>query len=266
MIKRTTIPDILDKKNNSKVVALTCYTAQFSEILDNHVDILLVGDSLGMTIYGFDNTLSVTVRMMIDHGKAVAKTTKKALVVVDLPFGTYENSKEKAYDVAAKILSETEASAIKLEGGVELSSTIEYLTKRGIPVMGHIGLMPQRFKMIGTFASKGHTHQQGLEILNDARAIANSGAFSIVLEAVVEKLGKEISKEIAVPIIGIGAGRYCDGQILVLDDILGIFDRFNPKFVKKYGNLNKNAEDAIKKFARDVRNSKFPELKNVYKW
>ena len=265
MKNRIKIPDILEKKNKNKIVALTCYTSQFSKILDKYADILLVGDSLGMVVYGHDDTLSVTIRMMIDHGKAVVKTTKSSLVIVDLPFNTYESNKEKAYEVAARILSETGANAIKLEGGVELASTIEFLTKRGIPVMGHVGLMPQRLKMIGSFRSMGHTKNQEVKILNDAIAVSNSGAFSIVIEAVKEGLGKNISEKLKIPTIGIGAGRFCDGQIMVLDDLLGIFDNFTPKFVKKYGKIGQAAEEAVKQYSMDVKNKKFPSLKNVYK-
>ncbi len=265
MSKKITIHEIVNRKNKNKIVALTCYTAQFSKTLDKYADILLVGDSLGMIIYGHDDTLSVTERMMIDHGKAVAKNTKNALVVVDLPFNTYESNKEKAYKTAGNILASTGADAVKLEGGIELASTVEFLTKRGIPVMGHVGLMPQRVKMTGGFVLMGHNETQELKILNDARAIANAGVFSIVVEAVKEKLGKAISEELDIPTIGIGAGRYCDGQILVLDDVLGIFDKFTPKFVKKYGCLSKSIENAIKQYSADVRNKKFPSLKNVYK-
>ena len=265
MGNRITVPDILNRKNKSKIVALTCYTSQFSKVADKYADILLVGDSLGMVIYGHDNTLSVTERMMIDHGKAVVKTTKKSLVVVDLPFNTYESNKEKAYQTAARIIAETGAQAVKLEGGCELADTVDFFTKRGIPVMGHVGLMPQRVNITGGFTTMGLTEQHKLKILNDAKSIANAGAFSIVLEALKESVGKNISENLDIPTIGIGAGRFCDGQIIVLDDVLGIYDNFTPKFVKKYGNLNKNAENALKQYSIDVKTKKFPTLKNVYK-
>lgn len=265
MNKRIIISDILLKKGKSKIVAMTCYTAQFSNLFDKYTDLLLVGDSLGMVVYGLENTLNVTVRMMVDHGKAVVNTTKNSLIVVDLPFGSYENSKEKAFVTAAKIISKTGASAIKIEGGSEFSETVKFLVDRGIPVMGHIGLLPQRVKTVGKFSVAGKSSMDEKRILKDAKCLEKAGAFAIVVEAVKESLGKRITKSISIPTVGIGAGRFCDGQILVADDMLGLFNNFTPKFVKKYANLNKEIDKAVKKYSEDVTLGKFPDKDTIYK-
>lgn len=264
-IKRYTVPDIFLKKNKSKIVSLTCYSAQTAKIVDQYADIILVGDSMGMTLYGHKNTLSVTKQMIIEHGKAVVNNTKRALIVVDLPFGTYESSKEKAFINAAEILSKTGANAIKLEGGIEFSETIKFLVERGIPIMGHVGLMPQRINIKGKFKPQGKSSAETKKIIKDAKSITNAGVFSIVVEAVKENLGKLITKNISVPTIGIGAGKYCDGQILVIDDMLGLFNTFTPKFVKKYANLHDDIDKAVKNYKQEVLNGKFPSAKNVYK-
>ncbi len=264
MKKRITVPDIYNKKNKEKIVVLTCYTAQMAKVLDNHVDILLVGDSLGMTIYGHSNTLSVTKRMMIDHGLSVSKNSSKALVVVDMPFGTYESDKVKAFDLAAEILSKTHASAVKVEGGTEIAETINFLVNRGIPVMGHIGLMPQKINLVGKFLSVGKNKSEEKRIISDAKAVTEAGAFAVVLEAMKNDLGKKITKQISIPTIGIGAGLYCDGQILVIDDLLGLYSDFTPKFVKNYANLNQIIDESVKQFSKEVRSSKFPTPKYTY--
>ncbi len=264
MENRLTIPEICNKKNLSKIVMLTCYTAQMAKILDNHVDILLVGDSLGMTIYGHDNTLSVTTRMMIDHGKCVVNNSKRALVVVDMPFGTYEADKFKAFDTASKILSNTNATAIKLEGGLEIASTIDFLVTRGIPVMGHVGLMPQKINLVGKFKSVGKNKAEENKILNDAKAVSDAGAFSLILEAMKSELGKKITMSVKTPCIGIGAGKYCDGQVLVVDDLLGLYKNFTPRFVKKYSDLNDIINKSVEKYSKEVRNLKFPTSKHSY--
>ena len=261
MKKRITVPDIYNKKNKEKIVVLTCYTAQMAKVLDNHVDILLVGDSLGMTIYGHSNTLSVTKRMMIDHGLSVSKNSSKALVVVDMPFGTYESDKVKAFDLAAEILSKTHASAVKVEGGTEIAETINFLVNRGIPVMGHIGLLPQTSKR---FALKGKNFNEKKNILEDAKLLSDAGVFSIVIECVVENLAKKITKAVKVPTIGIGASKHCDGQILVTDDIVGL-SNFRPRFVKQYSNIKKIIEKSVKRYCNDVKNKKFQTTKHVYK-
>tara|TARA_B100001989_G_scaffold143394_1_gene101967 strand:+ start:1366 stop:2175 length:810 start_codon:yes stop_codon:yes gene_type:complete len=264
IINRYTVPEIFLKKNKSKIVSLSCYTAQFAKIADKYADIILVGDSMGMVVYGQKNTLSVTKQMMIEHGKAVVNSTKKALVVIDLPFGTYENSKKRAFKVSTEILSKTGASAVKLEGGIELADTIHYLVERGIPVMGHIGLMPQRINIKGKFISQGHSSLEVKKIITDAKSISSAGVFSIVVEAVKESLGKKITSSVSAPTIGIGAGKYCDGQILVTADMLGLSDTFTPKFVKKYANLYSDIDEAIKKYKNEVLNGKFPSAKNIY--
>ena len=264
MNRRLTIPNILSKKGKSKIVMLTCYTAQMAQILDNHVDILLVGDSLGMTIYGHKDTLSVSQRMMIDHGLSVVNNSSNALVVVDMPFGSYEADKVKAFEAAAELISKTKASAIKIEGGVEIADTIEFIVERGIPVMGHIGLMPQKINLVGKFLSVGKNKKEENKVLADAKAITDAGAFSLVLEAVKTQLGKKVTTLIDIPCIGIGAGKHCDGQVLVIDDLLGFYDELSPKFVKKYTNLKSIIDTSVKKYTKEVRSSKFPSDKYSY--
>ena len=264
MNNRVNISDLYKKKENSIIVGLTCYTAQMAKILDNHVDILLVGDSLGMIIYGHHNTLSVSKRMMIDHAKCVVENSKKALVVVDLPFGSYESDKTKAFDIAAELISETNATAVKLEGGVEISKTIDFLVSRGIPVMGHIGLMPQKINLVGKFSALGKSQEEENKILEDAKAISDSGAFAVVLEAMKSKLAKKITDKFEILSIGIGAGKFCNGQILVIDDLLGLYNNFTPKFVKKYSNLSQIINKSVEQFSKDVRSSKFPTKKHSY--
>ena len=262
-IKRLTVPEIFLKKNKSKIVSLVSYTAQIARIVDKYTDVILVGDSMGMVLYGKKNTLSVTKEMMIEHGKAVVENTKRSLVVVDLPFGTYESSKKKAFNVAAEILSRTGASAVKLEGGIELADTINYLVERGIPVMGHVGLMPQRINIKGKFVSQGKSSAEIKKIIADAKSVESAGAFSMVVEAVKESLGKKITKSVNIPTIGIGAGKYCDGQILVTEDILGL-SNVAPKFVKKYVDLDDAIKIAVKKYAAEVKDRTFPSSEHVY--
>ncbi len=265
LIKRYTVPEIFLKKNKSKIVSLTCYSAQIAKIVDQYADIILVGDSLGMTLYGHKNTLSVTKEMLIEHGKAVVNNTRRALIVVDLPFGTYEGSKEQAFKCSSEIISKTGAHAIKLEGGIEFSETIKFLVERGIPIMGHIGLMPQRIKIEGKFSAQGNSPSETKKIIKDAKSIAAAGVFSMVVEAVKQNLGKVLTKTVSVPTIGIGAGKYCDGQILVSDDMLGLFNTFTPRFVKKYANLYSDIDKAVKSYQQEVLNGKFPSAKNIYK-
>ena len=264
MNKRQTVADILSKKGKVKIVMLTCYTAQMAKILDNHVDILLVGDSLGMTIYGHKDTLSVSSRMMIDHGLCVVNNSSKALVVVDMPFGSFEADKVKAFEIAAELISKTKASAIKIEGGVEIADTVNFIVERGIPVMGHIGLMPQKIKLVGKFLSVGKTKKEENKVLADAKAITDAGAFSIVLEAMKTGLGKKVTNLINIPCIGIGAGKYCDGQVLVIDDLLGFYDELSPKFVKKYANIQNIVNTSVKNYTKEVKSSKFPSKKYSY--
>ncbi len=264
MNRRINIKNILELKNKEKIVALTCYTSLTAEIIDQHTDLILVGDSLGMTIYGFKNTLNVTLRMMIDHGNAVVRATKKAFVVVDMPFGSYEGDKNKAFDNAAKLISETGAQALKLEGGYELEETVYFLSQRGIPIMGHIGLMPQKINTFGNFSTQGKDKSTALKIMQDAKSLSEAGVFSMVIEAVPELVGKKITSAIKIPTVGIGAGKHCDGQILVIDDLLGLYKDFKPKFAKQYVNLNNIIAKAVVKYKKDVKNIDFPFLENTY--
>ena len=254
------INKILKKKNKQPIVCLTAYSKAVAKIADKYCDIILVGDSLGMVLYGMKSTREVNIDTMILHGRTVKNFAKKSLVVFDMPFNTYKN-KFIAYQNVKKVIKLTKCDAIKLEGGKKISNIIKYLTSKGIPVMGHVGLLPQT---TNNFKTKGKNFRQQKQILEDAIAISNSGVFSIVIECVVEKLAKKISKNISVPTIGIGASKYCDGQILVSDDLLGLSD-FLPKFVKKYTNLNYVIEKSIKNYSRDVKLRRFPSSKNVYK-
>ncbi len=264
MNKRTSIKDISLLKNKRKIISVSCGVSSLVKIADNHVDIILVGDSIGMTIYGLSDTLKVSLQIMINHGKAVVNSTTKSFIVVDMPFSTYEQNKEKAFANAAKLLARTGAQAIKLEGGEELSETVKYLSERGIPIMGHIGLMPQRFNISGGFTTQGKTSDSSEKIINDAKSLTSAGAFSVVLEAIPEKLGKIITSSIAVPTIGIGAGRYCDGQILVLEDLLGTNKDFSPRYLKKYASIHKIIDKAIMNYSNDVKKKAFPKKEHTY--
>jgi 3-methyl-2-oxobutanoate hydroxymethyltransferase len=254
------IENILNKKNIIPITCLTAYSKITAQLSDGVCDIILVGDSLGQVLYGMKTTKDVNLDTMILHGKAVKQHVKKSLVVVDMPYKTYTN-KFNAYKNAKKIIQSTNCDAVKLEGGKSIAKIINYLVRKNIKVMGHIGLLPQSSK---NFKTKGRTPADKKKILDDAIAISNSGAFAIVIECVVEDLAKSITKQISIPTIGIGASRYCDGQILVIDDMLGLSD-FSPKFVKQYSYLKKIAKKAIKNYAKDVRLRKFPFIRNVYK-
>jgi len=258
-MRKITIKKISKKKNKTPIICLTAYSKSIAEIADKYCDIILVGDSLGMVLYGMKSTREVKIETMILHAKTVKQNTKKSVVVFDMPYKTYTN-KFAAYENAKKVMKMTKCDAIKLEGGKEISKTIKYLVNKGIPVMGHIGLLPQsstKYKL------KGKNLAQKRKILEDAMTISNSGVFSIVVECVVEDLAKMITKNVSVPTIGIGASKYCDGQILVIDDMLGL-SNFSPKFVKKYSNLRKIIKKCIKNYAIDVKKRKFPSFKNVY--
>ncbi len=256
--KRTTIRDIRARKGKEPVVALTAYTTPIARLLDPHVDVLLVGDSLGMVLYGMDSTLGVSLDMMIAHGKAVVRGSTLACVVVDLPFGSYQESPEQAFRNAARVMMETGCAAVKLEGGREMAPTIRFLAERGIPVMAHIGLMPQAVNAIGGFRSQGRDETEAAAIRADAHAVANAGAFSVVIEGTVEPLARAITGEISIPTIGIGASPACDGQVLVSDDMLGLFSDFTPKFVKRFDNLAGRVSDAAAAYAADVKARSFP--------
>jgi len=259
-MKKTKIKKIISKKGKIPIVCLTAYSKTTAEILDKYCDIILVGDSLGMVLYGMKTTKQIGLETMILHGKIVKKFTKKSLVVFDMPYKTYEN-KLMAYKNAKKVLKVTKCDAVKLEGGKEIIDIINFLTKKGIPVMGHIGLQPQHSR---NFNLKGKNFLQKKKIFEDAIALSNSGVFAIVIECVVESLAKKITDNVSVPTIGIGASKYCDGQILVTDDMVGL-SNFSPKFVKKYSNLKKIMEKSVKAFRNDIILKKFPSSQNVYK-
>lgn len=263
---RKTVPDIARRKgeNNTPLVCLTAYTAPMAQALDPYCDILLVGDSVAMVLYGEPSTLQADLDMMIRHGKAVQNASQKALVVVDLPFGSYQASKEDALRSAARVLKETGASSVKLEGGAEMANTIAYLTQRAIPVMGHIGLQPQSVNTMGGFKAQGMEEASRQKIINDAKAIAQAGAYAIVLEGVAESLGAEITKLVPCPVIGIGASAACDGQILVAEDMLGLGTGKLPRFVKQYSSLSVFIDQAAKAYAADVQARRFPDAAHVY--
>jgi 3-methyl-2-oxobutanoate hydroxymethyltransferase len=262
-IKRITAPDIRGRKGGKPIVSLTSYHAHTARLLDRHCDFILVGDSLGMVMHGLESTVPVTLEMMILQGQAVMRGTKRALVVVDLPFGSYEASREQAFASAARVMKETGCGAIKLEGGTRMAETIGFLTQRGIPVMGHVGLTPQAINSLGSFRAQGRREEEWAAIEADATAVAEAGAFSVVLEAMAEPLAARISRSVAIPTIGIGASAACDGQILVLEDMLGLSPRV-PKFVKRYAELGSAIEDAVASYALEVRSRAFPAEANVY--
>jgi len=261
--RRLTANDIRARKGGELIVALTSYHAHTAAIIDPLVDFILVGDTLGMVMHGLETTLPVTLDMMILQGLAVMRGSKRALVVVDLPFGSYEESPAVAFRSAARVMKETGCGAVKLEGGKRMAETIHFLAERGIPVMGHVGLTPQSVNTIGGFRVQGRDAAAGEAIKADARAVADAGAFAIVLEAIVEPLAAEITPAVAVPTIGIGASAACDGQILVLEDMLGLSPRV-PKFVKRYGSLGDHIAEAVGAYARDVRARAFPAAAHVY--
>ena len=261
--KRLTAPDILARKGGEPIVSLTAYHAHTAAIADKYVDFLLVGDSLGMVMHGFESTLPVPLDLMIMHGRAVMRGAKRALVVVDMPFGSYEESPSQAFHNAAKVIKETQCGAIKLEGGRRMAETIHFLTERGIPVMAHIGLTPQSINILGGFRTQGRTREQWALIEEDARVVTEAGAFSVVLEAIAEPLAARITRQIPIPTIGIGASAACDGQILVMEDMLGLSPRV-PKFVKEFGKVGAAIEGAIRMYAEDVRSRAFPQPENTY--
>lgn len=263
---RKTIHDIAARKGQSSqpLVCLTAYTAPVAKALDPHCDLLLVGDSVAMVLYGEPSTLQADLDMMIRHGRAVVNATQKAMVVVDMPFGSYQESKEVAFRNAARILKETGAASVKLEGGAEMAETISYLSQRGIPVVGHIGLQPQSVNTMGGYKAQGRNEDSAQKILNDAKEVAKAGAFAIVVEGVAESLGVEITRAVNVPTIGIGASAQCDGQILVAEDMLGMTTGQKPKFVKTYADLAALMDSAAGEYAREVRARSFPQAGNVY--
>ena len=261
--KRRLAPDITELKGVRPIVSLTAYHAHTAAIADKYCDFLLVGDSLGMVIHGFETTVPVPLDLMIMHGQAVVRGAKRALVVIDMPFGTYEESPQVAFRNAARVIKETDCGAVKLEGGQRMAETIAYLVERGIPVMAHIGLTPQSVNVIGGFKPQGRDKAEWASLEEDARVVAEAGAFAVVLEAVAGDLAKRITTAIPVPTIGIGASAACDGQILVMEDMLGLSPRV-PKFVREFGRIGDAIDSAIATYADDVRAGTFPAAEHSY--
>lgn len=261
--KSLTPPDILAAKGGVPLVCLTAYTTPVARIADRHCDVVLVGDSVGMVLHGLPSTLAVTLDMMILHGQAVRRGVSRALLVVDMPFGTYEESPGQAFRNAARVMAETGCGAVKLEGGQHMAQTIAFLAARGIPVMAHIGLTPQGVNAFGGYKVQGRG-DAAEKVRADARAVAEAGAFAVVLEKVPDALARAVTGDIAIPTIGIGASADCDGQILVIDDMLGLFADFRPKFVRRYGELARDAEVAVAAYARDVKTRAFPAAEHIF--
>jgi 3-methyl-2-oxobutanoate hydroxymethyltransferase len=260
---RLTVPDLIAKQGAAKIVSLTAYTAPMAALLDPHVDILLVGDTVGMILHGLPSTVGVTLEMMILHGRAVVRGSQRALVVVDMPFGSYENSPQTAHASAVRVMQETGCQAVKVESGESIADTIAFLTERGIPVMGHVGLRPQAVHIDGGFKAKGRLESEREKVRAEARAAERAGAFAIVIEGVARDLADEITREVSIPTIGIGASPDCGGQVLVTDDMLGLFD-WTPKFVRRYANLRETISRAAATYAEDVRAGRFPNKAEVY--
>jgi 3-methyl-2-oxobutanoate hydroxymethyltransferase len=261
--RRLAAPDIAARKGREPVVCLTCYTAPMAELLDPHCDVLLVGDSVGMVLHGLPNTVGVTLEMMILHAQAVMRGSRQAMVVVDMPFGSYEGSPEDAYAAACRVMKETGAQGIKVESGPTVPATIAYLSQRGIPVMGHVGLRPQAALIDGPFKARGRKEGERDRVLGEARATAEAGAFAVVIEGVAEDLARAITEAVAIPTIGIGASPTCDGQVLVTEDMLGLFD-WAPKFVRRYADLKTEIGRAVEQYAADVRARRFPGEAETY--
>ncbi len=262
-VRRITVPKIRARKNSEPIVCLTAHSAPMAKAMDKHTDLILVGDSLAMVVHGMDTTIGITLDHMIMHTQAVMRGSEHALVVMDLPFGSYEESPQTAYRNSARALMETGCTAVKLEGGIEMAETIRYLVKRGIPVMAHIGLQPQSVQISGGFSAKGRRYDDWPAFEADAKAVEEAGAFCVVLEGMAEPLAAKITKLIDIPTIGIGASCQCDGQILVTDDLLGLSPRI-PSFVKQYAQLGNTIEEAVEAYAKDVRSRNFPGPEHIY--
>lgn len=265
LTQRLTVRHFAERKSQGEpLVVLTAYTAPMARLLDPHVDCLMVGDSLGMVVYGMDTTLGVTLDMMIAHGRAVVRASHSALVVVDLPFGSYQESPQQAFRNAARVMAETGAQAVKLEGGRKMAETIEFLVGRGIPVMGHVGLMPQSVNGVGGFRAQGKTPGEIAQILDDAQAVALAGAFSMVVEGTIEAVARQVTANVSIPTIGIGASPACDGQVLVTEDMLGLAGGHVPRFVKRFASLDDDVSRAVASYAADVRARTFPTAAQCY--
>ncbi|MEQ1753845.1 MAG: 3-methyl-2-oxobutanoate hydroxymethyltransferase [Micropepsaceae bacterium] len=261
--KPVSVPEIVAQKGKTPIVCLTAYSTPQAEIVDEFCDLVLVGDSVAMVVHGLPSTIGATLDMMIMHGAAVRRGLKRALMVVDMPFGSYEESPEQAFRNCARVMSETGCSAIKLEGGLRMAETIEFLTHRGIPVMGHVGLTPQSINVFGGFKLQGRA-DDATHIEQESMAVAQAGAFSVVLEKIPEPLARKITSRVQIPTIGIGASPACDGQILVIDDIFGVYAGFRPKFVKRYTELGLAMKDAVSAYASEVRDRSFPGQEHVF--
>lgn len=262
-MRRLSVPAIAARKGKEPVVMLTAYTARYAQLFDAHCDMLLVGDSLGQVIYGLPSTVPVTLEMMINHGAAVVRGSYHSVVIIDLPFGTYEAGPEQAFATASRVLKETGAAGVKLEGGEAMAPTVRFLVERGIPVVGHVGLTPQAVNTLGGYGARGKSEAEREKILRDARAVSDAGAFCVVIEGVVEPLAVEITNAISAVTIGIGASAACDGQVLVAEDMLGLFDRV-PRFVRRFHNLAEQIEGAARAYAEAVRDRSFPGEDNLY--
>lgn len=266
-MKRLTVPAIQQRKSKGRtekpLVMLTAYTARQAQILDPHCDILLVGDSLGQVIYGLPSTLPVTIEMMIAHGAAVVRGSYHSVVVVDLPFGSYEQSPQQAFATASRVMAETGCAAVKLEGGAVMAETVEFLTRRGIPVMAHVGLTPQAVNALGGYGARGRSQEEHAKIIADGQAVAGAGAFSVVVEGVVEDIAVALTQSVEIPTIGIGGSAQCDGQVLVTEDMLGMFERV-PRFVKRYADMADMISDTVAKYAEEVRARTFPGPEQTY--
>lgn len=263
-VRAVTPVQIRAQKGAAPIVCLTAYTAPMARLVDPHADVILVGDSLGMVVHGLPSTVGVTLEMMILHAKAVRRAASRALIVVDLPFGTYEAGPAQAFESAARVMAETGCGAVKLEGGAAMAPTISFLTERGIPVMAHIGLLPQAINVVGGYKVQGRDGAAAARIEADAAAVSDAGAFAVVIEKVTEPLARRITAAVAIPTIGIGASPACDGQVVVIDDMLGLFTAFRPRFVRRYAELGQAAEAAIAEYAADVRARRFPGPEHVY--
>ena len=262
-MKRLTVPAIRKQKGREPLVMLTAYTVRTAQLLDPHCDMLLVGDSLGQVIYGLPSTVPVTLEMMAAHGAAVVRGSYHAVVVIDMPFGSYEASPEKAFESAAYLLKQTGAAAVKLEGGIAMAPTVKFLSERGIPVMGHVGLTPQAVNTLGGYGARGRSKVEAAKIVADAVAIADAGAFAIVIEGVIEPIAIEITRVVGCPTIGIGASAQCDGQVLVAEDMLGLFER-TARFVKKFDDMAGRISAAVASYAEEVRARSFPGPEQIY--
>jgi 3-methyl-2-oxobutanoate hydroxymethyltransferase len=266
-MRRLTVPQIQRRKFAGKteqpLVMLTAYTARQAQLLDAHCDMLLVGDSLGQVVYGLPSTLQVTLEMMIAHGAAVVRGSYHSLVIVDMPFGTYEQSPVQAYASAARVLAETGCAAVKLEGGAAMAETIRFLVQRGIPVMAHVGLTPQAVNALGGYGARGRDQREHEKIVADGQAVQEAGAFAVVIEGVVEPIAVALTQSLEIPTIGIGASAQCDGQVLVTEDMLGMFERV-PRFVKRYGTIAEEISDAAGLYAKEVRERSFPGADQIY--